>query len=304
MEFDIMQLVLSQRIDYKSDYKDIPFKVYHYPKRYRNQIKTGDTFVYYQGDRYKKENRYYFGCGLVGKITPSDDGEHYYAEVINGIKFSAKVPIYNPAGGFYESIGYEKIREKVNPAWQNSVRKISEEAFKTILGSANLNFKVVNELLNLEVDDYITKEDKGLLRSFSGNLREKEVEDLFEHATENDIEKILLKLDGSGSVELRHAIKKVRKASRKTITALKEIYNHTCQICEVNHNEKYGVNVVEAHHIDYFSKSQNHQPNNIVILCPTHHRLIHSGKAIFDRQRSVFIYENGYEEVLKLNKHL
>jgi hypothetical protein len=61
-----LPIVLSQRIDTKSSYDDIPFVQYHYPSRYSNQIHTGDLFIYYQGDRFKKENRYYFGTGVIG----------------------------------------------------------------------------------------------------------------------------------------------------------------------------------------------------------------------------------------------
>lgn len=33
-----MYRILSHRIDKESGYDDIPFQVYHFPKRYRNQI--------------------------------------------------------------------------------------------------------------------------------------------------------------------------------------------------------------------------------------------------------------------------
>lgn len=299
-----MLLILSQRIYSKSEYNDIPFEIYHYPKKYRNQIKMGDIFLYYQGDRYKKENRYYFGCGLVAEITASDDGEHYYAKVINGVKFPNTVPTYNPNGGFYESLGYEEVRQKENPPWQNSIRKVSEKAFRAILSAANLDFEWIQGLFSLDFYNSVNDADKNLFNNFLKDLREQEIEDLLENATDEDIEKILSNLDCSGYIEVRNTLQKVRKASRKTITSLKEIYNHTCQICGVNHMGEYGVNVAEAHHIEYFCESQNHQPSNIVILCPTHHRLMHAGKAIFDRERRTFVYENGYEEVLKINKHL
>jgi hypothetical protein len=45
-----MNIILAQRIDYESGYEDIPFQLYHFPKRYRNQIRCGDMFIYYQGD--------------------------------------------------------------------------------------------------------------------------------------------------------------------------------------------------------------------------------------------------------------
>lgn len=62
-----MLIILSQKIDTPSAYSDETFATYHYPAGYKNQIHEGDTFVYYQGSRYVKEQRYYFGVGTVGK---------------------------------------------------------------------------------------------------------------------------------------------------------------------------------------------------------------------------------------------
>lgn len=140
-----LPIILSQRIDSTSNYKDVPFSLYHYPKRYRNQVNTGDTFIYYQGDRFKRENRYYFGFGVIGKIEASKDGEDYYAEILEGTQFSNKVPIYKPSGGFFESEDYQEVREKPTPAWQSSARKISNKAFNEILKAANIE----NETLSL-----------------------------------------------------------------------------------------------------------------------------------------------------------
>ncbi|OHX50685.1 hypothetical protein [Cytobacillus oceanisediminis] len=299
-----MLIVLSQKIVTESNYKkDVPFEMYHYPKKYRNQISSGDIFLYYQGDRQRKDNRYYFGCGLVGEITVSQDGENYYAKILNGIEFQNKVPIYNPNGGFYESIGYTEVRQKEKPAWQNSVRKISRPAFKTILEVAGLDYNILKNIYDREITDAVSNQSN-FLKGLSNKIREQEVEYLLENENEDDIEGILLKIDGEGSIELRNTIQKVRKASRKTVDILKKLYHYKCQICGVSHIESYGVNVAEAHHIEYFTVSQNHQPKNIVILCPTHHRLIHAGEAIYDKERKVFKYKNGLEESLKLNNHL
>jgi hypothetical protein len=44
------RIVLSQRLEYGSDYRDIPFKRYHFKnKNYGKAIHTGDAFVYVPG---------------------------------------------------------------------------------------------------------------------------------------------------------------------------------------------------------------------------------------------------------------
>jgi hypothetical protein len=55
-----MYVILSQRIDFDSSYADELFNSYHYPCKYKNQLHKGDIFIYYQGNRYDKSQRYYF----------------------------------------------------------------------------------------------------------------------------------------------------------------------------------------------------------------------------------------------------
>lgn len=128
-----MLIILSQKIDSDSAYiGDEVFKTYQYPGRYRNQIHKGDTFIYYQGNRRDKSQRYYFGTGVVGEITKID-AENYYAKLINVKRFQKIVPIYLPDGGYIEQLGYETVRKNINPPWQSSIRPLSEEAYKYIL---------------------------------------------------------------------------------------------------------------------------------------------------------------------------
>jgi hypothetical protein len=136
-----MPIILSQRIDLVSDYKDKPFFRYHFPKRYRNQIKTGDVFVYYQGDSKKLANRCYFGCGVIGEITldKKDDGS-LNAEIRFGVQFPRRVPIHFDSndGRYYESLGFRSVRKMPNPSWQNSIRKLTVPAFEKILLDSGL----------------------------------------------------------------------------------------------------------------------------------------------------------------------
>lgn len=133
-----MLVILSQKVDSESLYSDELFASYHYPARYKSQLHEGDIFVYYQGNRYDKSQRYYFGTGTVGKIRTAD-GENYYAELINCLHFKEKIPIYLPDGGYIEQLGYRSVHNNINPPWQSSVRPLSREAYDYILNAANIN---------------------------------------------------------------------------------------------------------------------------------------------------------------------
>lgn len=161
-----MIIILSQKVDSDSAYSgDEVFKTYHYPGRYRNQIHTGDIFIYYQGNRYDRSQRYYFGTGCIGNIVMEDE-ENYYAELLNAVPFEKKIPIYLPNGGYVESLRYDKVRKKINPPWQSSVRPLSEEAYRYILqhsGSSEMIEKYNNELKKAIQNYYIDKDKSSIL---------------------------------------------------------------------------------------------------------------------------------------------
>ena len=142
-----MLVILSQKVDSESLYADKLFGSYHYPARYKNQLHEGDTFVYYQGNRYNKSQRYYFGTGTVGKIFTTD-GENYYAELVSCQQFEKKIPIYLADGGYIEQLGYESVRNSINPPWQSSIRPLSQEAYDYILNAAGIQANLKTESNN------------------------------------------------------------------------------------------------------------------------------------------------------------
>lgn len=158
-----MLLILSQKIDSESTYDDKLFTSYHYPARYKNQLHEGNIFVYYQGNRFDKSQRYYFGVGTIGEIHTTD-GENYYAKLLDCQKFEKKVPIYLPDGGYIEQLGYDTVRNSSIPPWQSSVRPLSQEAFDYILKAAGIQ-PAPTEASAVSVDEM--KEDlKQSIREF------------------------------------------------------------------------------------------------------------------------------------------
>lgn len=129
-----MHIVLSQKVDTKSTYKDQLFQVYHYPVRYQRQIHEGDSFIYYQSDQWHAERRYYFGTGKIGDITAGND-KHFYARLLDCKQFEHVVPIHM-GDGYVETLGYSDVRRSPNPPWQNSIRGLSEAAYEYILAHA------------------------------------------------------------------------------------------------------------------------------------------------------------------------
>ena len=85
---------------------------------------------------------------------------------------------------------------------------------------------------------------------------------------------------------------------------LKELYNFKCQLCEHDFKPKYGVPYSETHHIIWLARGGVDHSNNLIVVCPNHHRIIHETKPEFNRKKLIFMYPNGLHEHLQLKDHL
>lgn len=111
--------------------------------------------------------------------------------------------------------------------------------------------------------------------------------------------------DTSASVIERTKKIKLRILNRTIGNNLKRLYQYRCQICGESIGLLYGNDqIADAHHISPFIESHNNNYDNIMILCPNHHRIIHQCNGIFTRKYKEIWYPNGLHEPLKLNLHL
>lgn len=110
--------------------------------------------------------------------------------------------------------------------------------------------------------------------------------------------------DKSASIEEKQRLEKYRKIDRSIILALKKFYDYRDEITGERIGDEYGDSVVEAHHIDYFTSSQNNDSTNIIIVSPNYHRIIHKNNPVFNRKKFQFEFENGEILRLKLYEHL
>ncbi|MDP4162344.1 MAG: HNH endonuclease [Bacillota bacterium] len=132
----------------------------------------------------------------------------------------------------------------------------------------------------------------------ANNIFVKESEQDYEIALNYNIE------DPHASIQTVQQLTKIRKLNRAISENLKMLYDYHCQICGANFGKRYGVNIVESHHLDPFVVSLNNDSSNQIILCPNHHRVFHRANPRLDKKRTIFVYPNGIEEQIRLNKHL
>lgn len=119
----------------------------------------------------------------------------------------------------------------------------------------------------------------------------------------SDDEKFFL-ADKSATIEEKERLVKYRKIDRSIIRMLKEFYDYRDEISGERIGELYGDSVVEAHHIEYFTRTQNNDSTNIIIISPNYHRIIHKNNPHFNRKKFQFEFQNGEVLRLKLYEHL
>ena len=163
-----MFIILAQKKDFKSAYKDELFNLYHFPAKYINCIHTGDIFVYNQpnqGGPVDANVRYYYGTGTIGNIYSTDGGATYYAELKNCKAFYNNVPLKMENGNYIEQLEYEGRRK--HPNWQSSIRELSPTAYSSIINmsgglmsvSTNMSIEEVRSDLKERIDHLYLNDD-------------------------------------------------------------------------------------------------------------------------------------------------
>jgi hypothetical protein len=133
-----------------------------------------------------------------------------------------------------------------------------------------------------------------------------EANTLLAGVTEEEFERYgeFARTDESASIVMRPQLAKVRKLDRSIGEGLKKLYEFRCQICGVNFAKPHNQQIVQVHHIDSFVNSMNNDYDNLIVMCPNHHSVIHKASPTFDRRSLKLFYPNGYNETLILDQHL
>lgn len=121
---------------------------------------------------------------------------------------------------------------------------------------------------------------------------------------EEEIEHILNFKDPSAGIKEKYILYKDRIYNTSIIIQLKILYRGKCQICGAQPFRAKGIDISEVHHIKYFSSSCNNNIDNLIVLCPNHHRLIHKLNPEFDSEKKEFKYPDGTKEKVVLDYHL
>jgi 5-methylcytosine-specific restriction protein A len=160
----------------------------------------------------------------------------------------------------------------------------------------------------------ITAADEALLRDVASMLgpepRARLIpEDRFEAlALAGDREEVqrLLAADGAGLAQERrdYLYGDVITRSRSWARTLRELYDDRCQLCGWSARGPYRTEVCEAHHLHWLSRGGDDALENLVLLCPNHHRVVHRNDAVLDFGDLSFVFHDDHREMLRFGGHL
>jgi predicted HNH restriction endonuclease len=85
---------------------------------------------------------------------------------------------------------------------------------------------------------------------------------------------------------------------------LHQMYGGRCQICGFDPMLVYGVEACHSHHLIYLARGGSDNLENMALLCPNHHSVIHATDAVFDFHDLAFVFAHNHRERLVLNTHL
>jgi hypothetical protein len=132
-----------------SEYADQIGALYHFPRKYFNQMILPDIdFVYFEPAKSGKGE--YFGFGEIGKVYPDPNNpDQFFAEILNYRPFFKSVSFADEAGNPREWGPF------YNP--QNSVRKTTADIFAGICLAGGIDLTALGvETENAESDDLIS----------------------------------------------------------------------------------------------------------------------------------------------------
>lgn len=248
---------------------------------------------------FKERMKNYLKRGEKRDISIILDEQTYKVKLINQVFDEQKHPGH---------VDILQIRYSTQSPFAIRLREVFKSSLKYLQGERTNTNKIIRvpEEKREYIVLYATPLENAFFFEYITSSESKQIKHSISEINEEDFEfqSNYKKVDNSARIETKEQVIKIRKLDRAIGESLKLFYKHKCQICGDNFAEKYNCLITEAHHIDFFVSSLNNDASNILVLCPNHHRVLHKTSPTFKRENVSFVYPNGLEEKLAINKHL
>jgi putative restriction endonuclease len=263
---------------------DIPKFIYGFVQWTNNPIRfdNGGLIIFYTTNTDIKKGQI---VGVYGKaeifkaykVKVPFQKQHYLTNVKAERDFSLFFPLPLDANNYKKTSG-DRMVGQIGFTYkdENFAEKILFDEL-TELSKAGSNEKEFNKLIAI-YELYIGK--KFELPFISNNEKEQEQLEQFYKKNKTKKADILNDLKNIKDNDPEEGIvnHKAYKRDNKTIALIKILRDFKCQICSTTIMKKDGGHYVEAAHIKPKYQKGRETPDNIILLCPNHHKEFDLGK--------------------------
>ena len=190
------------------------------------------------------------------------------------------------------------------PSVEQVIRSFSISTNARVLGRSFQGHAAVRQ---------ITMEDHQTLREVARNLSleprarilpEEKLEAALIMGTRSAVER-LVRDEKPGVAEERkqYLYEEAPTRNPDLVDRLQDLYDGQCQVCRWDPLDEYGEPLCEGHHIQWLSRGGDDALDNLMLVCPNHHRAIHRCDAPLDWQDLELDF-GAHREALVLDRHL
>lgn len=158
----------------------------------------------------------------------------------------------------------------------------------------------------------ITSGDDLVLRTYAATLQleprsrlmpEERLEADLQHGDGNSAVAII-ELEGRSLSDerRRYLMSQAVKRNRGLVETLRDLYIGRCQLCGWAPRSIYSTDLCEGHHLRWLGRGGDDSLENLVLLCPNHHRAVHRLDAPFDWEGMGFVFNDSVQG-LELMEH-
>jgi hypothetical protein len=109
--------------------------------------------------------------------------------------------------------------------------------------------------------------------------------------------------NGLSDTRRRTITREVPDRNRTLVERLRTMYGGRCQLCKWNPIDEYGEHLCEGHHIQWLSRGGDDRIDNLMLVCPNHHRAIHRCDAPLDYDDLALDFGT-HREPIQIDRHL
>lgn len=190
------------------------------------------------------------------------------------------------------------------PGVEQVIRSLSIRTKARVLGRSFQGHAAVRE---------ITEQDHRKLTSVAASLSEepraallpeKTLEAALYRRDRNAVAGLVHEANHGLSEDRRRTItREVPERNRSLVERLQQTYDGRCQVCQWDPVDEYGESLCEGHHIQWWSRGGDDALDNLMLVCPNHHRAIHQCDAPLDWGDMAYDF-GAHREAVALNRHL